>query len=609
MARSILAIARRLPIALAALALAAPVGAQASAWTQEPMGSTAIFHLATAPYPHPSRKYTDDRVMFFVPSGFRPQTTVDLVIHYHGHNNDIVHSDAQHHYREQLFLSKKNAILIEPQGPLNAADSGGGKHEEAGGLRRFVDEVVSVLARESVISSGTTAGQVILSGHSGAYHVMAADLARGGIEVSEVHLYDALYGESSTFESWAVGSGRKLVSTYTDGGGTAANNEALRARLAADGISVESTEDDAPLAGAQALIARTDVVHNDITHQRHRWAEVVAHSGLGDLSVPRAKLRTARAAGGQVELAWYPSRSAACRGWRVYGAPSPDGPFSLEQDETTLDALTTMTRVPADDRCWRVAAVDDLGNECEPSNVYAAHDGDARTRVLVVDGFVRTSGSWKRPDHDFAALVGRAVGGRAYDACRASAVTDGSVSLGDYASVVWLAGDQSTTDCSLTRAEQSSLASWLASGGALLLSGSELGWDLAHASALPDGRTFFAHVLHAGFVADASPSRSVTGHAAPFASSLIPFGGAMSPYRVPTPDVLAAAPGATVALRYADGGGAAIAYEGTVGGGTARSGVLTVGFPIEATDSAGARAAVLSRALTWLDEVNRRAGR
>ncbi|MEZ0228125.1 MAG: hypothetical protein ACAI25_05825, partial [Planctomycetota bacterium] len=244
------------------LAVAASADPTGAAWTRDAMGFTAIFKMASAPFPHPSRAFTDDRVMLFVPAGYRSGPTVDLVIHYHGHRNEIVNSDKGHRYREQVWLSKKNVVLVQPQGPVFASDSAGGKHEDPNGLKKFVAEVLSVLAREGVVPNGATLGRLALSGHSGAYRVMGRAIAQGGLEVSEVYLHDALYGEIDTFEKWAKKAGHRFVSTTTRNGGTWTNNEGLRTRLQAAGVAVATAEEPNVLAASSTFIIKTDVPHD-----------------------------------------------------------------------------------------------------------------------------------------------------------------------------------------------------------------------------------------------------------------------------------------------------------------------------------------------------------
>jgi hypothetical protein len=73
--------------------------------------------------------------------------------------------------------------------------------------------------------------------------------------------------------------------------------------------------------------------------------------------------------------------------------------------------------------------------------------------------------------------------------------------LGEYETVIWLTGDR--RDSTLLPAEQVEIQNFLASGGKLLLSGQNIGYDLLeHGS--PADSLFFTNVLHAGYTADSS---------------------------------------------------------------------------------------------------------
>jgi hypothetical protein len=583
-----------LSLLVAGPSLALPPG---PAWSTDDLGSTAIFHMKTAPFPHAGRPYTDDRVLFFVPSGYRPGATVDVVVHYHGWYSEVVASDAAHHYREQLALSKKNAILLEPQGPKGAPDGSGGKHSDPGGMARFLEEAISLLVSERVLSQGTKVGTLLLSGHSGAYNVISDVLDHGGVEVSEVHLHDALYGQEPRFEAWAKQPRHKLVSTCTRNGGTLAKNDAFAQRLEADGVSVARDDSDASLASARAIFIHTSVSHGDVTHARRRWADFLEHSGLSDLGVPRPRLRSVRrATDGNVVVSWYPSRSKLCQGYRLSWSSDGAEPFQQILDETSLNAATTKVEVArtAGEAYFRLTAVDDSSSESAPSSIYAARpDGSNTPRVLVVDGFERTSGAWHELAHPFAAVVGRSVAasGRSFDECSTNAVRDGSVSLGDYTSVIWLAGDQSVADAALDHVEEEKLTAFVSGGCTLLLSGSDVGFDLARAGAPPNDRDFLANVLHAQFVGDSDPTRTAEGTpGGPLAGVSLAFGGSDAPYRSSSPDFLTPTAGAQEALVYGDGKTAGVASH---------SGVLYLGFPIETIDAQAQRDALVARTLDW----------
>lgn len=262
---------------MALTCLAAPARAQ---WTDEPIGRTGVLRLRTAPFPHATRpQYRDPRVLAFVPRGHAPGPIVDVIVHYHGHRAEAVSSARARRLREQLAASGKAAVLLCPQGPLRASDSAGGKHEERDGLRRFLDEALEALARDGVVPVGARPGRVILSGHSGGYRVIARCLERGGVDVQEVWLHDALYGQVATFTGWAAQPRRRLVSTHTAHGGTRSNNAALRRELLALNAPVVVREAD--LEGATIAILPVPEGHDAVTNRLER---LLRTSGLDDVA-------------------------------------------------------------------------------------------------------------------------------------------------------------------------------------------------------------------------------------------------------------------------------------------------------------------------------------
>ncbi len=123
---------------------------------------------------------------------------------------------------------------------------------------------------------------------------------------------------------------------------------------------------------------------------------------------------------------------------------------------------------------------------------------DDGATVLVVDGFGRTlRGSFAGKWHDFVARVGAAVPGGAASTSN-DAVREGLVSLGDYATVVWLLGDESTGDTTFDSDEQALASAYVSGGGRLVVSGSEIAWDL---DSKGGGPSFLAS-LGAGYAAD-----------------------------------------------------------------------------------------------------------
>jgi len=193
--------------------------APSAEWAPDELGRTTITTMQSAPYPHPSRAegfkgrngtvwpadihYTNSDVAFFVPSSYKPGPTTDLVIYFHGHGNDVRKALRDFKLREQLVASGRNAILLFPQGPFNASDSGLGKLEDPDGLKKLVEEALALLKADGVIPEAAL-GSVVLTGHSGAYRGIGECLRHGGIDehIREVYLLDATYGQLEIFADW-----------------------------------------------------------------------------------------------------------------------------------------------------------------------------------------------------------------------------------------------------------------------------------------------------------------------------------------------------------------------------------------------------------------------
>jgi hypothetical protein len=290
-----------------ALVLGAPAFASAAPSLEETyatQGRLIMAPFASAPFPHPARAeghtydgkhytakahYSDNTVALFIPHGFRETGRVDFVVHFHGWNNTVAGTLGTFHLVEQLVASGKNAVLVVPEGPHDAPDSFGGKLEDADGFKRFMAEVVATLrARAGFTTTDFSVGRIILSGHSGSYHVIAAILDRGGLpkNADEVWLFDALYGQVDSYVNWSDRTHGRLLNLYTDHGGTKEESEKLQARLLARGSTIYAAEETAlaadKLKAGQFVFLHTDLAHNDVLNQRNEFTLFLKTSALTD---------------------------------------------------------------------------------------------------------------------------------------------------------------------------------------------------------------------------------------------------------------------------------------------------------------------------------------
>ncbi|WP_437734182.1 hypothetical protein [Sorangium sp. So ce1335] len=265
------------------------------------IGVTLKLELSDAPFPCDGAPYRDATVMVFVPAHYRaPESDeLDLVVHFHGHVTTAARAMAAHKLREQLHESKQNAVLVVPQGAVNAAESPPGKLGQKGGLRRLCGEIAAVLAAPAALRAlGDCAvprrarlGMLCLSAHSGGYRVAAACLRHGGCEVNEVYLFDALYGEVDAFRDWVLErkdrSGRdrhKLISHFVGGDVRRLNLELERA-LEARGVACLHERRPGELTRKQLLTGRAifiqaPVAHSAVTFEQNAFRDCLFASGL-----------------------------------------------------------------------------------------------------------------------------------------------------------------------------------------------------------------------------------------------------------------------------------------------------------------------------------------
>jgi hypothetical protein len=258
----------------------------------------------------------------------------------------------------------------------------------------------------------------------------------------------------------------------------------------------------------------------------------------------------------------------------------------------------------------RVTAVD-IGTggpvHSEATDVYGVTATADGPDVLVVDGNDRWEAA-PQPEnpraigHDFAAVHGAALPGRTFDTADNDAVLAGEVDARDYPIVVWTLGEESDVDRTFDDAEQALVAEFLDGGGALLVSGAELGYDLVEIGT-PADAAFFTDVLRAGYLGDDAGTPLAHG-VGPFAggAGVTPRIGFLRPggLRVSFPDRLEATAGGETWLTYEGGAdGAAAVAHASAGGGAGRT--VVMGIPLEAIDNDADRTAVMAQVLAFFD--------
>jgi hypothetical protein len=265
-------------------------------------GRTYVVPFSSAPYPHASRAkghiyqkklydaahhYSNSDVAIFVPDGWHAvDGAVDFIVHFYGWKHDIAATLKTYRLREQLLASKRNAILIVPEGPTNAPDSGFGKLElDNDGFQLFMTDVLAWL-QQSAIVPASRVGRVVLTAHSGGYGGAGGVLARGGMNatISDVILFDAPYGYYDAFAKWAGDPGHHFLSIFTDD--TSTGNTVLMGKLqtATPNLFVWLAEDMTAqrlATRAPTFVLTTAVAHDDLLQKYSWYAMFLQSTALG----------------------------------------------------------------------------------------------------------------------------------------------------------------------------------------------------------------------------------------------------------------------------------------------------------------------------------------
>lgn len=255
------------------------------------------FELKNSPFPHKLRNkgynyknefydaeqhYNDSTVLVFIPNYFKLKDSIDYIFYFHGWYNNIDSSLAQFNLIEQVYNSNQNAIFVFPEGTKNAPDSFGGKLENQNIFRYLVDEINSEL--EKIFNIHFKIGSIILSGHSGAYRVIAHILLHGGLtnKISSVILFDGLYADIEKYSYWFDNYKGKFINIYTEDGGTKSQSENLMMCLNAWNIEYKLIDNDDfsmnDLNDKRIVFIKSELDHNQVIHTKNQFQKFIEAS-------------------------------------------------------------------------------------------------------------------------------------------------------------------------------------------------------------------------------------------------------------------------------------------------------------------------------------------
>ena len=286
---------------------------------------------------------------------------------------------------------------------------------------------------------------------------------------------------------------------------------------------------------------------------------------------------------------------------------SADGQNWTESEYISADSSAVIRELAEGEsayfRMYSISNSDSVTSSLQ-SDVYGIYKNTASRKVLLVDGFDRTSGSWAKIYHPFAAVHGAALQNLniPFETAANESVIDGSVVLSDYEAVVWILGDESTVDQTFNSTEQALVSSYLKQGGNLFISGSEVSWDLDEKGTVAE-KNFLKQYLKASMNADDANSYTVSGSSGtPFAGLTLNFdSGSHGVYEEDYPDALNALDGGQTALKYANGKIAAVYFSGMFPGGHAEGRLFYMGFPFETIYTESRRNELMQKVMSFFE--------
>ena len=342
------------------------------------------------------------------------------------------------------------------------------------------------------------------------------------------------------------------------------------------------------------------------------WHAIDPNVPLIYLPEPPQKVMMRNSGAGQITIAWQPGPTDGsgplgdlATSYRVYTSTDGFGwsnPIDVATTSYTFSGLLPNQLIYA-----KVAGVN-AGGESFASPVLAARAAAmGQARMLIVYGFDRIDRSGDTQQNDppegssrrvfidrinrFDAIIQHAeVITLPFDSAQQAVVSSGSIGLGSYTIVDWIAGENVAPSFpALTSNDQSALTNFLNNGGALFISGSNIGYEW-------QGTPFYANTLRASYVADAAQVYAANATASGIFNGLgtINFDdGTHGMYNVDSADVFAPVNGAASALVY-NTASAALQYANGC------THLVYSGIPFETIYPRATRQSMMTRLINYL---------
>ena len=186
---------------------------------------------------------------------------------------------------------------------------------------------------------------------------------------------------------------------------------------------------------------------------------------------------------GVIKISWFKNNEPDLKGYRLYFTTNGTS-WNFKENESKLTrndseiiyrGITQTTPI-----YFKITAVDSaaITNESYPSDVYGVAPNITNENVLIVDGFDRIDGGWKKPSHTFAMIMGQSFRNVKFATASNDAVITGDIDILKYDKIFWNVGDEGVLDETLDSVEQIIIKKYLIKNKKIFFSGSNIASDL-----------------------------------------------------------------------------------------------------------------------------------